>query len=282
MSKSITIPEIGMTPIRLRINCTDYVFHAGETQTVPDEVAALLAGIVASIPQPAADGYRTKPATIGDVEDMIAAGGGGGGGSALICEGSYDAESGVYTLETPLADIVTAYQAGRDVLLPMPVLETGAVCYLHPQAAVDLNGVRFVTFQGYFDNEGTLELTTVAFIGTQTATAAVRRYYAGPFDIPCEIDMTQQPPTSSTDFSYDDVLAAYLSGRELRIKGAVNVGVEDFEVMTYLPMTMCETDNGNRQFHFGGIFPTVGGALAFMDVEFTKDGTTLTVTPLTT
>jgi hypothetical protein len=72
MSKSITIPEIGMTPIRLRINCTDYVFHAGETQTVPDEVAALLAGIVASIPQPAADGYRTKPATLGDVEDMIA------------------------------------------------------------------------------------------------------------------------------------------------------------------------------------------------------------------
>lgn len=76
MSKSIKIPEIGMTPIRLRINCTDYVFHAGETQTVPDEVAALLAGIVESFPKPASDGYRTKPATIGDVEDMIAAVGG--------------------------------------------------------------------------------------------------------------------------------------------------------------------------------------------------------------
>ena len=230
---------------------------------------------------PAAIPGKRIDSLIGRLTDAVNAGGGGGGASALICAGSYDAENGVYTLGTPLADIVTAYQAGREALLPMPAGGSGAVFYLHPQAAVDINGVKTVTFQGYFDNEGTLELTTVSFLGTQTATATARRYYAGPFDIPCEFDMTQQPPTFSTDVAYADVLAAYLSGRELRTKGPANIGVEDFEVMPYLPMTMCETDNGNRQFHFSGIFPTMGGALAFIDVEFTKNGTTLTVTPLT-
>ena len=231
---------------------------------------------------PAAIPGKRIDSLIGRLTDAVNAGGGGGGGvPAMICAGSYDAENGVYTLETPLADIVTAYQAGREALLPMPVGVSGAVFYLHPQAAIGINGVKTVTFQGYFDNGGILEHTTAAFLGAQTATVTMRRYYAGPFDIPCEIDMTQQPPTFSTDVAYADVLAAYLSGRELRTKGPVNMGVEDFEVTPYLPMTMCETDNGNRQFHFGGIFPTVGGALAFMDVEFTKDGTTLTVTPLT-
>lgn len=144
MSKTITIPDIGYNPINLRINCTDYVFHAGETATVPDDVAALLAGIVESFPKPAEDGYRTKPATIGDVEDMIAAGGGTGlpevttddNGKFLGVQegewakadapsgGTYDVDfevtesGGVYsaTTDANLNDALDAIEAGKIVL----------------------------------------------------------------------------------------------------------------------------------------------------------------------
>lgn len=287
MSKSITIPDIGQNPIRLRINSTDYVFHAGETATVPDEVASLLAGIVESFPKPAEDGYRTKPATIGDVEDMIEKGG-GGGSSALICEGSVstDPETGekVYTLETPLSEIVEAYQAGREILLPMPLGVSGAVFYLHPQAAAEINGVKFATFQGYFDNEGTLEHTTVAFRVVQTATVTTRKFYAGPYDIPCEVDMTQQPPTISTDVSHDDVLAAYLAGRVLRLVANVDIGIEGVQQTEFLPLTRCmkEGPEAKEYFLFSGAAGVGGGSIVFLEAKLKTDGPSLSVTPLTT
>lgn len=51
MSKTITIPSDGGSRVYVTINGRNYVFTAGETVTVPDEVAALLADNLAIKPK---------------------------------------------------------------------------------------------------------------------------------------------------------------------------------------------------------------------------------------
>lgn len=50
MSKSITIPSNRGSRITVKINETEYVYAAGATVTVPDEVAAQIADMIANDP----------------------------------------------------------------------------------------------------------------------------------------------------------------------------------------------------------------------------------------
>ena len=125
MSKSIKIPEIGQAPIRLKINNTEYTFTPGETATVPDDVAELLAQITGSKPMPAADGYRGRAATIGDVEDMIAAAGGGGEGTLVATLTITDNEGTLSaTCDKSVKEIAEAVMAKKGVRIYAPAEES--------------------------------------------------------------------------------------------------------------------------------------------------------------
>ncbi len=68
MSKTITVPDIGMYPIEITLNNKKYTLHPGTEATVPDGVAKILDQIVASKPKPAVDGWKNAWATIKDAE----------------------------------------------------------------------------------------------------------------------------------------------------------------------------------------------------------------------
>lgn len=75
MSQSITIPADRGSRITVTINGVKYVYAAGETATVPDEVAAAIADMLAMDP-----GGTRQTAFHEEMEENGGGGGGGGGG----------------------------------------------------------------------------------------------------------------------------------------------------------------------------------------------------------
>ncbi len=71
--KTITVPDIGYYPIELKINNNKYTLQPGKSMSVPDEVAALLDQIVAAKPKTDPDIAKKQPATVAEVEALIAA-----------------------------------------------------------------------------------------------------------------------------------------------------------------------------------------------------------------
>ena len=71
MSKSVRIPSDRGNPVVVRINNVEYIYTAGSTQTVPDEVAALLEGSQAETPVPGGMGTPLRAAGLYDGADYV-------------------------------------------------------------------------------------------------------------------------------------------------------------------------------------------------------------------
>lgn len=277
MSKSITVPA-GRDPLTISINNRTFTYRAGDTVTVPDEVATLLENVARLLPKEDPDAHNALWAA--DIAAAIAASGGGGADALLVAGTCTD---GLASIDSDLKTVYDAFAAGRTVYLDLKFSES--ITYrlqlsrIYPKSGDDPANAYFAKFDRLeLIDEPALFLTCefdTDQTGTVTWTATGRSYHA-----PFVITEDDGGLTATTTAEFSAARQAFSNGSEIAADCAFG------STVFLLPLRYHDVSSSGKPslLGFAGVFDvaSVGETPQpmLMQLEWRSGGITVSGVPL--